>query len=167
MWKRVPILVVTVSFLTLTASAHAHCPCATRSDPRFPPVEPLAISLPHFALGPNERVASFRCEVSEPSGFLRVNTPYLWEMNIVNGSGNAAKLTADAIEGEDELANKDLAYFNDFVVVGKPKKAPVMMFGSYSPFDIDVELTIAGGPELNKSRTLKFSMKELIIKPVQ
>ena len=81
-----------------------------------------------------------------------MNTPYLWEISISNGVGNAAKLTADAIEGESEFSSKDLGYFRDFLIIGKSKKQPV----DYAPFDIRVELTIAMDPQMYKSRTLKF-----------
>jgi len=98
---------------------------------------------------------------------LRVNTPYLWEINIVNGTGTAAKLTAAALEGEDALDNKDLHYFENFVIVGKTIKPPTLIYGSYPPFDIRVEVKIATDVEQQKLRTLNFSMKQLILKSVQ
>jgi hypothetical protein len=163
MWKHLLKLGSTIAFLTLAVTVSAHCPRIVQGEQRFPPVEPISISLPHFALGPNERVVSFQCEATPPGGFLQFNTPYEWDISISNGVGNAAKLTANAVEGQDEFANKDLGYFNDFVVIGRPRKLP----DNYAPFDITVELTISMDPQMDKTRTEKFSMKQLIIKPLQ
>jgi hypothetical protein len=163
--KYLLILVLTINVVASASTANALCPCAVKGDPRFSPVEPISLSLPRFSLKANERVVSFRCEVSEPSGFLRVNN--LWEMNIVNGTGSVAKLTADALEGEDALADQDLGYFSDFLIVGRTIKPPTLIYGSYPPFDIRVELKIATDIEQEKFRALSFSMKQLIIRPVQ
>jgi hypothetical protein len=134
-----------------------------QGDPRFPPVEPLSVSLPHFVLGSDEVIESFTCVVSVGS-ILRVNAPYLWEMELNNGLASRAELKAGAIEGEDEFANKDLRFFDNFVVIGKPRKSPGRI---YTPFDVTVELSIVNNVDLNKKRKIDFSMKQLVIKPAK
>jgi hypothetical protein len=119
------------------------------------------VSLPNFTLAAGEQVERLECVVS--GAIARTNVPLEWNISIDNGTGGRSKLIGYAVVGAAAFDSNHLSYFQDLLRVAKMKVPPS---GSLeSQFDVNITLSISDRNDA--TRKLKFSMKQLILKPVQ
>jgi hypothetical protein len=78
----------------------------------------LDVSLRPIALGPDERVEGFECEVI--GGVVqRISTPFQWDVYVDGSIGGRSRVSASATVGAAEFDTRGLAYFQDFMTIAK------------------------------------------------
>jgi hypothetical protein len=117
---------------------------------------PLTVSIPPINLKPHEQVISFSCVVVD-GAILKLATPYLWEIHIENGDAGRGRLTADCYLGDFAFGPKDLSYFHDFLVIGKPRSG----FAGLASFNVEIQLSIAPEDDFHHPRIVTLEMKQL------
>jgi len=119
----------------------------------------LSVSLPAFAIGPQETIVDveydLKCAIVVNIGNVVSN----WDIHIYNGDEFKSKLEAQPLFLSAGIRNSNLSYLNNFVSIREYEPEPSAHF-----FNITVKLTVTDA-SWNKTRYLSFSKDQLILVP--